>query len=109
MNTEELKTAAEALKRLFNSFHPSGPVDVDGQVEAYLWAVKDHGLPDLVEAVRRFVQGDVTGFNGAFCPSTAQLCQEVRGRAEIRVLKERRSKVVSLPPRSAPLGQSKQG
>lgn len=97
MNSEELKTAAESLKRLFNSFQPSALVDVDGQVEAYLWAVKAHDLADLQQAVQKFVQGEVANFSGAFCPSTAQLCQEIRARAEIRELVARRN-VTTLPP-----------
>ena len=99
MTSEELKAAAQSLKILFNSFPTAGPVDVDGQVEAYLWAVKDYHVADLQQAVYRFVQGEVADFSGAFCPSTAQLCQEVRYRAEIRVLKAAKSNVVTLPPR----------
>ena len=91
MNTTELKTAAEALSNLFHAFQPSGQVDVDAQAKAYLWAVKDYELPDLLQAVHRFIHGEVSGFNSAFCPSTAQLCQEIRARKEIRELLEKKA------------------
>lgn len=94
---------------MFSTFPQSPTVDVDAQLQGYRHAIKEYELPDLLEAIRRYVQGEVPNANAAFCPSTAQLCQEVRGRAEIRLLKERRSNVVSLPPRSTPIGQSKQG
>ncbi len=101
MNSEELKTTAEALKRLFNSFPSSGLVDVDGQAEAYLRAVKDADVADVLSAIERFCQGEVSDFSGAFCPSTAQLCQEVRVRRRMRELRESpRQKVVPLRPTS---------
>ena len=86
MNSGELKSAAQALKLLFNSFQPAGPIDVEGQAEAYLWAVKDHELVDVEQAVFKFTQGEVADFNGAFCPSTAQLCTEIRQRQKVRGL-----------------------
>ena len=113
MNTEELKSAAGALKILFNCFQSSGSVDVDGQAEAYLWAVKDYELPDVMRAVHRFSQGEVVNFDGKFCPSTAQLCQEVRARKEIREIVEKRERgggeVVPLKPGSAFLRQYNSG
>ena len=109
MNAEETKTATKALAVMFTAFPQSPAVDVDAQLRGYIHAVKDYEIADLLEAIRRYVQGEVPNANAAFCPSTARLCQEVRGRCEIRLLKERRSNVVSLPPRSTPIGQSKQG
>lgn len=111
MNTNEMKAAAESLKHLFNSFQTAGPVDVEAQSAAYLWAVKDYELPDLLQAVHRFIHGEVNGFDGAFCPSTAQLCQEIRSRREIRELLEKRAargEVVALNPQSKFLQQWEQ-
>ncbi len=102
MTKDELKSAAEALSNLFNSFQQAGPVDVDGQARAYLWAVREYALPDLVQAVTRFIHGEVPGFNGAFCPSTAQLCTEVRERQKMREMRAkheaRQANVISMRP-----------
>ena len=87
MTKDELKSAAEALANLFNSFQQAWPVDVDGQARAYLWAVREYMLTDLVQAVTRFIHGEVPGFNGAFCPSTAQLCAEIRERQKMREMR----------------------
>ena len=102
MDKDELRKASEALANLFNSFQQAGPVDVDGQAKAYLWAAREYELQDLVQAVTRFIHGDVPGFNGAFCPSTAQLCSEIRERQKMRELKAKNDaksgKVIPMRP-----------
>jgi len=41
---------------------------------------------DLEQAVAKFTHGEVEGFNSAYCPSTAQLCIEIRQRQKVRGL-----------------------
>lgn len=96
MKNEELKSAAQALKVLFNSFQAAGGGDVEGQAEAYLWAIREYDLVDVQQAVHRFTQGEVAGANPAYCPTTAQLCGEIRERRSMRELLAKREARLSL-------------
>jgi hypothetical protein len=63
--------------------------DPDLQLRAYLEAVEDFECVDMLAAVERFRQGEVKEANKAFCPSTAQLCDEVRYRKQMREIMAR--------------------
>jgi hypothetical protein len=55
-------------------------------MEAYVFAVEDHDLDDVSDAIRRIMQGGQGHENRSFVPSTAELCTEIRRRQEIRQL-----------------------
>jgi hypothetical protein len=61
------------------------------QMRGYLAAVQDAELIDLQAAIQRFMRGEVKAGNAQFCPSSAQLCIEVRERRTIRELLARRA------------------
>lgn len=63
--------------------------DPDLQLRAYLDAVEDFECIDVLSAVERFRQGEVKEVNKAYCPSTAQLCDEVRHRKQMREIMAR--------------------
>lgn len=84
MNNSEKIEATKSLTKLFGSFPQSPMSDPDLQLRAYLEAVEDFECIDVLAAVERFRQGEVKEANKAFCPSTAQLCDEIRHRREMR-------------------------
>lgn len=99
MTNEELTTVAKALGAMFQCFPQSVLADPDLQVRGYIAAVKEFDARDILAACQRFMQADVKGHNTAFCPSSAQLCAEVRERNTIRRLRERKEgTVVELRP-----------
>lgn len=59
-------------------------------------AVKDFEAVDVLAACKRFIQGDVDEHNKAFCPSSAQLCHEVRQRRHMREIYAKREARLSL-------------
>jgi hypothetical protein len=63
--------------------------DPDLQLRAYLDAVEDFECVDVLAAIERFRQGEVKEVNKAYCPSTAQLCDEVRYRKQMREIMAR--------------------
>ncbi|MCO4316322.1 hypothetical protein M8997_003930 [Phyllobacterium sp. 21LDTY02-6] len=63
--------------------------DPDLQLRAYLDAVESFECVDVLAAVERFRQGEVKEVNKAYCPSTAQLCDEVRYRKQMREIMAR--------------------
>ncbi|MBZ9653525.1 hypothetical protein [Phyllobacterium lublinensis] len=63
--------------------------DPDLQLRAYLDAVEDFECVDVVAAVERFRLGEVKEVNKAYCPSTAQLCDEIRYRKQMREIMAR--------------------
>lgn len=69
---------------LFASFPQSALADVDMQLRSYLDAVKDADLVDIISAVDRFRRGEAKTENPHFCPSSAQLCLEIRDRKLLR-------------------------
>lgn len=73
---------------MFQCFPQSVLADPDLQVQGYIAAVSDFEAVDVLEACKRFIQGDVPDWNNAFCPSSAQLCQEVRHRHKMRIYRE---------------------
>ncbi|MFA6155583.1 hypothetical protein [Mesorhizobium sp.] len=88
---------------MFSCFPQSALTDVEMQMRGYLGAVRDAELGDLQAAIQRFVRGEVKAGNAQFCPSSAQLCIEVRERRVMRELIARRaaSQVLgSSPPHS---------
>ena len=82
---------------MFSCFPQSALTDVDMQLRGYLGAVRDAELADLQAAIQRFVRGEVRAGNAQFCPSSAQLCIEVRERRVMRELMARRA--VAVPAR----------
>ncbi|RUW95350.1 hypothetical protein EOA30_32315 [Mesorhizobium sp. M8A.F.Ca.ET.059.01.1.1] len=99
MTTAELQQATKALAALFSCFPQSALTDVEMQLRGYLGAVRDAELADLQAAIQRFVRGEVRSGNAQFCPSSAQLCIEVRERKVMRELLARRgSGLGSSPP-----------
>lgn len=86
MDSEDLKAATKSLSKLFASFPQSALADVDLQLRSYLEAVKDYALIDVNAAVDRFRRGEAKVESKAFCPSSAQLCDEVRERKLMREL-----------------------
>ena len=60
------------------------------QMRGYLDALKDQAFEDVEEAISRFQRGAAPSENKQFCPSSAQLCVEVRERRIIRELKAKR-------------------
>lgn len=89
MNADELKRTAILLSKLFACFPQSALVDVEMQQRGYLEAVKDDDIRDVEEAVARFQRGLAASENQQFCPSSAQLCIEVRNRRVMRLAAER--------------------
>lgn len=81
---------------MFQCFPQSVLADPDLQVRGYVMAVKDFEAVDVLAACQRFMQGNVLEHNRAFCPSSAQLCHEVRGRKSIREILAKRSPGLSL-------------
>ncbi|MEI9416188.1 hypothetical protein [Mesorhizobium sp. Cs1321R2N1] len=90
MTTAELQQATKALAAMFSCFPQSALTDVEMQLRGYLGAVSDAELGDLKDAIQRFVRGEVKSGNAQFCPSSAQLCIEVRERRLMRELLARR-------------------
>ena len=86
MNKQGKIQTAKLLAMMFNSFPQSSVADVDAQMEAYVFAVEDHDLDDVSDAIRRIMQGGQGHENRSFVPSTAELCTEIRRRQEIRQL-----------------------
>jgi len=76
---------------MFSCFPQSALTDVEMQMRGYLGAVRDAELADLQAAIQRFVRGEVKSGNAQFCPSSAQLCIEVRERRVMRELMARRA------------------
>jgi hypothetical protein len=89
MNNSEKIQATKALTVLFGCFPQSPMADPDLQIRAYLEAVSDFECVDVIAATQRFIQGEVKEVNKAFCPSTAQLCDEVRYRKQMREIMAR--------------------
>ncbi|WP_149907667.1 hypothetical protein [Mesorhizobium sp. SARCC-RB16n] len=99
MTTAELQQATKALAAMFSCFPQSALTDVEMQLRGYLGAVSDAELADLQAAIQRFVRGEVRSGNAQFCPSSAQLCIEVRERRVMRELLARRgASIASSPP-----------
>ena len=88
MTKSELATVAKTLGAMFNCFPQSVLADPDLQVHGYLAAVNDCEVSDVLEACKRFIQGNVPDWNNAFCPSSAQLCHEVRRVRKLRQMRE---------------------
>ncbi|TPK64313.1 hypothetical protein FJ930_25615 [Mesorhizobium sp. B2-4-15] len=101
MTAAELQQATKALAAMFSCFPQSALTDVEMQMRGYLGAVRDADLCDLQAAIQRFVRGEVRSGNAQFCPSSAQLCIEVRERRTMRELMARRqtSQVLDSSPR----------
>ncbi|WP_156394415.1 MULTISPECIES: hypothetical protein [Mesorhizobium] len=91
MTAAELQQATKALAAMFSCFPQSALTDVEMQMRGYLGAVRDAELADLQAAIQRFVRGEVRNGNAQFCPSSAQLCIEVRERRTMRELMARRA------------------
>jgi len=91
MTAAELQQATKALAAMFSCFPQSALTDVEMQMRGYLGAVRDAELADLQAAIQRFVRGEVRTGNAQFCPSSAQLCIEVRERRVMRELMARRA------------------
>lgn len=89
MNKQEKIEVTKSLAKLFGSFPQSVMSDPDLQIRAYFDAVEDFECVDILAAVERFRQGEVREVNKAFCPSTAQLCDEVRYRKQMREIMAR--------------------
>ncbi|TPI33053.1 hypothetical protein FJW08_07760 [Mesorhizobium sp. B3-2-1] len=101
MTTAELQQATKALAAMFSCFPQSALTDVEMQLRGYLGAIRDAELADLQAAIQRFVRGEVRSGNAQFCPSSAQLCIEVRERRVMRELLARRGAGLgSSPPQS---------
>lgn len=75
---------------MFQCFPQSVLADPDLQVRGYIAAIQDMDCRDILEACKRFMQGNVRDHNRAFCPSSAQLCQEVRQCKTVREIMEKR-------------------
>jgi|GEM_PF-3071896 len=82
---------------------PEAAGDSEAKGRAYLLATRDIELSVLERAVGRFMRGEVEGRNPVFCPSTAELCAEVRRlEAHDRYI-EHKAKADKLPkPRPEP-------
>jgi hypothetical protein len=76
---------------MFSCFPQSALTDIDMQMRGYLSAVREAELCDLQAAIQRFMRGEVRTGNAQFCPSSAQLCIEVRERRVMRELMARRA------------------
>lgn len=96
MTPNELESVAKAMGAMFQCFPQSVLADPDLQVRGYVMAVKDYEAVDVLAACQRFIQGDVPDHNKAFCPSSAQLCHEVRQRREMRGIMAKREARLSL-------------
>lgn len=96
MTPNELESVAKAMGAMFQCFPQSVLADPDLQVRGYVMAVKDYEAIDVLAACQRFIQGDVPDHNKAFCPSSAQLCSEVRQRRYMREIMAKREARLSL-------------
>ena len=79
---------------MFQCFPQSVLADPDLQVRGYLASIKHFEAADVLAACQRFIQGQVPDHNRAFCPSSAQLCHEVRTQQSVRLIKAKRSLTV---------------
>ncbi len=84
MTADEQAQTAKALAMMFHSFPASAIPDVDVQMEAYMLVIADFDFKDVMAAIRRIMEGGEGHESRSFAPSTAELCQEVRRRREIR-------------------------
>ena len=75
---------------MFHCFPQSSINDPDVQMEAYMFAVEEFDFVDVDAAIRRVVQGGEGHERRSFAPSTAELCQEIRRRKEMREIMHRR-------------------
>lgn len=92
MTKAEQAQIAQRLALLFSAFPQAGPIDVDLQMEVYLLAVEDFEFQDVDAAIKRIIQGGEGHESRSFAPSTAELCQEIRRRREMReILGNRRT------------------
>lgn len=102
MTPKELESVAKAIGAMFQCFPQSVLADPDLQVRGYIAAVKDMEAVDILAACQRFIQGDVPDHNRAFCPSSAQLCHEVRQRKVMRgVMAQRQARLEIVGGRDA--------
>lgn len=81
---------------MFQCFPQSVLADPDLQARGYVMAVKDFDAADVLTACQRFMQGEVPDHNKAFCPSSAQLCHEVRQRRQMREIMAKRGAKLEL-------------
>lgn len=96
MTKDELASVAKAMSAMFQCFPQSVLADPDLQLRGYIAAVEEYDVADILTACRKFIQGNVEEHNKAFCPSSAQLCAEVRERRSIRELLAKREARLSL-------------
>jgi hypothetical protein len=75
---------------MFQCFPQSVLADPDLQIQGYVHSVKEFDVRDILAACKRFMQGDVPDHNRAFCPSSAQLCAEIRNRRTMREIMAKR-------------------
>ena len=76
---------------MFQCFPQSVLADPDLQVRGYLASIKHFEASDVLAACQRFMQGEVADHNRAFCPSSAQLCHQVRQEQSVRLILAKRA------------------
>lgn len=103
MTAEELASVTVAIGKMFCCFPQSAAVDPDGQLRGYVNAVNEELqfnrdlLPvDVIEACSQFSRGNVKDHSKGFCPSSAELCDQVRYQAKFRGVMARRADRLAL-------------
>lgn len=86
MTADQQAETAKALAMMFHGFPASAVLDVDVQMEAYMHVLSDFEFGDVMAAIKRIMEGGEGHERRAYAPSTAELCQEVRRREEVRRL-----------------------
>ena len=90
------------LAVMFASF-PASSGDPDAALAGYKLAVGDCDMAQVREAVKRFVRGDVAGFNPRFAPSAAELSLTARRCPDTAMLAEMdRRKALPKPAAAKP-------
>ena len=103
-------SASEELDRIlavmFASF-PASSGDPDAALAGYKLAVGDCDMAQVREAVKRFVRGDVAGFNPRFAPSAAELSLASRRcPTSVMIAEYERRKLLPMPAPRKPEPQS---
>ncbi|MER9652520.1 hypothetical protein NKJ26_03245 [Mesorhizobium sp. M0152] len=91
------KSKADVIGKLVAAFSESAGVDPVERAKAFMIAVEPLAPQFLIEAVLRFIRGEVEGHNPRFCPSTAELCAEARRLEAFAKYQERKREADKLP------------
>jgi hypothetical protein len=91
-------TPNEALQALLSSFPRPDASDPALAATAYVFAIDGISAAAVVNAVKRFIRGEVPGHDPRFCPTPAQLAIEARRIEAEAAWKAEKAALALLPP-----------